>query len=209
MVNKHTPIFFWSSVVIFIAFLVFLMCSTAVAQEVHPVVGVQVRVSPATSHKGTGFFVTDKHILTAYHVLDGRLKNTPILITTSKGTSVEVKLIAFSKIRDLALLEVQGPMRTGLPFCFCNYYAKGDKVYLLTYENGKLISKSGKIKKIKETIITHYVRSTIPTATGYSGAPVLKQTAKAVCLVGVHRLAGSIHIPGYIAYEFTKEALND
>lgn len=209
MCSKHLSVGFWSSIIIlgaFLALVVFLSCSTAEAQDVHPVVGVRVHVSPSRVHKGTGFFVTKTHVLTAYHILEDHLKDAAILITTSKGTSVEAKLIAFSKIRDLALLEAQGPTSTGLSFC--NDYDVGDKVYLLTYEKGKLISKTGKIKRIKDTIISHYVRSNIPTKMGYSGAPVLKQTAKAVCLVGVHRLAGSIHIPGYIAYEFAKEALS-
>ncbi|RLG77699.1 MAG: hypothetical protein DRO12_01455 [Thermoprotei archaeon] len=52
--------------------------------------------------KGTGFLISSGYVVTAYHVVEGAYK---IECLTPQNTAIELELVRYSKLHDLALLK--------------------------------------------------------------------------------------------------------
>jgi len=152
--------------------------------------------------KGSGFYVRRNLILTAYHVIEKRVKSDPITVIGSDFNEVEVELVYANKFEDVALLRIVGHGRNVVNFCEKINY--GDDAYLITRVDGEVVKKSGRINHIQE----RFLISTIKTRPGYSGSPVFIKRGFSICIGGMHRLSGSRHAPSWRLKRAIKKYLN-
>lgn len=84
-----------------------------------------VVVVSSSSYQGAGFFVDQKHVLTAKHVVgDNKEVNLSFLV----GTSVEGEVIATDPKQDLALVRIKGSIDVVKPLKISNKYSAGQTV---------------------------------------------------------------------------------
>ncbi len=183
--------------------LVMFASVVSYAQSKYSVVEIRTVDKNGKKYHGTGFYIRSNVIVTAYHVISKRNPDKDITATGCGDVPVKVRLLKYSKIRDLAVLSIKGG--GSMPFAICDSYRTSDPVYLLTYKNGKYIKKKGYLLYISNKLL----RSSIPTRPGYSGSPIIKKHFVNKCIVGLHRLKGSYHIPAPVIRKFIKEALDE
>lgn len=133
----------------------------------HPVVSIQ-----STHQNGTGFYISDHHIVTAGHVVQGSVLITFI---NQHEDSAYGHVIGFDRSRDIALIKVIDKAQTPSPMTFSTAYPEtGDAVVLHSAEHkvqGEVTNVDKQIE-IAQNIQDSLITINIPVQQGQSGSPV-------------------------------------
>jgi len=157
-------------------FLFCVSCNSAI---------VNVRVKSENLFcNGTGFFVTQQYIITAYHVIKKKLPNKPIQIRIPKN-GIEIVLTAtvveIMEDLDIVVLRLNKPISI-IPLKFCKNISVNDSVKAYRkLPNIPVEIKYGKIYRI----LPEKLFTTIVGKPGFSGSPIVR--IKDNCVVGIAR----------------------
>jgi serine protease Do len=143
-----------------------------------------VRLYPDQSHQGgtgTGFYVTDKLVVTNHHVIDGASE-----INVGTGNDLtRAEVVMRDRANDLAILKVE---KSGacLPLAESLRAASGDPVYVLGYPLSGLLSQD---LGVSEGLINNtfgiqddprMYQVSVPIQPGNSGSPVLNNRGEVI-----------------------------
>lgn len=127
--------------------------------------------------RGTGFFITPKHLVTNFHVVDAYIKANRLeniyLEQDSNPNKIKIeKLIALSAYPDLALLETAEPAPSYLKLRETAINSEED-IFIIGYPLGifRNIKKTGPIKKVSDTLAFSINLS--ENLGGASGSPLI------------------------------------
>ena len=138
----------------------------------------------------TGFLVGDGLVMTAYHVISGKLSNTKKVMLGFRADdelSVKVfvdgcraKVIKVDKEADLALLEMCRTYKVGKPPIFQTSPSKDDKIFLIARPHGDKVVSHGSFYGNYMLGNQEYWSVKIDSRDGFSGSPVYNAKAEVV-----------------------------
>ena len=130
----------------------------------------------------TGFFVSNRLVITAYHVVSGELnisKRLALGLGRSEELAVrvfthgcEARVLSFDKDADLALLEVCSMSDGSQSLAFQSTIEKDEKVLLIARPHGKKIVGYGTFNGAYSLNGIEYWSLRMTTRDGFSGSPV-------------------------------------
>lgn len=178
---------------------------SAIAKAMPSVVYVQ-----APNAIGTGFFISEKTILTNHHVINTATTGI-VKISLVTGQEYTARILKSDANKDLALLEVQG--HTGFNFLeFTDSKVIGQTILVLGHPTGIPFTASKGIVSRTDLHDTNYYMDLIqldtPINPGNSGSPAIGYDGKAVGIVASKYAGDMIDSMGFaISYKTIKEFL--
>lgn len=125
---------------------------------------------------GSGFVVSDYHIVTNFHVISGYEFDFPIYILLDEETRIEVSVIWSSEIKDLAILEAEEPLyRPIVKFTSSEEMEVRDRVYAMGFPSAATEGMDGSsltTVKTTEGIISAKVYSELDVALFQTDTPL-------------------------------------
>ena len=129
---------------------------------------------------GSGFFVSQDHIVTNYHVIAGAAHGTAKIVGKTRTYLIQ-GIIAIDVDNDLALLQVTIPDVKPLRLGDSNKVRIGDQVYVAGSPQGlEGTFSDGIISRISKGEGKEYLQMTAPISPGSSGGPVLNSKGKVI-----------------------------
>jgi len=143
---------------------------------------VNVKINSTRTYRGTGFFVTQRYIITAYHVIKNKLPNQPVFIQITKSYGeviLKASVIEIMEDLDIAVLRLNKPIDIK-PMKFCKNVSVNDSVKAYRkLPNIPVEIKYGKIYRI----LPEKLFTTIVGKRGFSGSPIVR--IKDNCVAGI------------------------
>lgn len=144
------------------------------------IVMVYVAVVNAGVMEGSGCAVTEKELVTCFHVVDGA---TNLEIRTAQGTSLPARLTKHSKELDWAILSVESSTFSPVSIADDSQLRLGDKVYVLGFPSSPILGRSLKYAdgSISDTTDNKKLQMSVPIQPGNSGGPLFNEYGQLVC----------------------------
>ena len=171
---------------------------------------MQSKVHQINLGSGTGFFISPKHIITNFHVIqnsfDENIKTISIKKIEGESISNNLKLLKISSIYDLALLESAKPVESYLKVEHSGQYSQKE-AFLITYIKNSLIKTPIYYFKslFNEELILFERDSRLGNLKGASGGAVVNSKGN---IIGVNH-AGSENLSAVISVQALNDFLND
>ena len=156
---------------------------------------------------GSGFFVSQEHIVTNYHVIAGAAHGTAKIVGKTRTYLIQ-GIIAIDVDNDLALLHVTIPGVKPLRLGDNDKVQIGDQVYVAGSPKGlEGTFSDGIISRISRGVGKERLQMTAPISPGSSGGPVLNSEGK---VIGVAFMAieGGQNLNFAIPSKYVKALLN-
>lgn len=159
---------------------------TRIAKEARPAIATLLALDAKGEglSQGTGFFISDKDLVTCYHVIEGA---TSVQAKLSNGAALEVLgITAESPELDLAILCVQGAPLHSLPIpSRAKTVQPGQGVIVLGAPLGLEFSvTTGIVSALRDLgQLGHVIQFTAPISPGSSGSPVLDTGGRVIGIV--------------------------
>jgi len=137
---------------------------------------------------GSGFFVTENHVLTNAHVLCPT--GEPVQVQMSDGRQGSGSLIQAKQELDLALVQVEGLSGVPLPFGDAGTLQVGDRVVVVGAPRGMEFSVTqGGISNMNRVMLgVAYLQTDAAINPGNSGGPMLDDRGRVVGVVSLKRV---------------------
>ena len=156
---------------------------------------------------GSGFFVSQEHIVTNYHVIAGAAHGTAKIVGKTKTYLIQ-KIIAIDVDNDLALLQITIPGVKPLRLGDNDKVRIGDQVYVAGSPKGlEGTFSDGIISRISRAEGKEYLQMTAPISPGSSGGPVLNSEGKVIG-VAFMTIEGGQNLNFAIPSKYVKALLN-
>ena len=153
---------------------------------------------------GSGFFVSQEHIVTNYHVIAGAAHGTAKIVGKTRTFLIQ-RIIAIDVDNDLALLQVTIPGVKPLRLGDNDKVRIGDQVYVAGSPKGlEGTFSDGIISRISRG---EYLQMTAPISPGSSGGPVLNSEGKVIG-VAFMTIEGGQNLNFAIPSKYVKALLN-
>ena len=146
------------------------------------IVMVYVAVVNAGVMTGSGCAVTEKELVTCFHVVDGA---TNLEIRTAQGISLPARLTKHSKELDWAILSVESSTFSPVSIADDSQLRLGDKVYVLGFPSSSILGRSLKYAdgSISDTTDNKMLQMSVPIQPGNSGGPLFNEYGQLVGIV--------------------------
>ena len=156
---------------------------------------------------GSGFFVSQEHIVTNYHVIAGAAHGTAKIVGKTRTYLIQ-RIIAIDVDNDLALLQVKIPGVKPLRLGDNDKVRIGDQVYVAGSPKGlEGTFSDGIISRISRGAGKEYLQMTAPISPGSSGGPVLNSEGKVIG-VAFMTIEGGQNLNFAIPSKYVKALLN-
>ena len=156
---------------------------------------------------GSGFFVSQEHIVTNYHVIAGTAHGTAKIVGKTRTYLIQ-GILAIDVDNDLALLQVRIPGVKPLRFGDNDKVRIGDRVYVAGSPQGlEGTFSDGIISRINRGGGKEYFQMTAPISPGSSGGPVLNSEGKVIG-VAFMTMEGGQNLNFAIPSKYVKALLN-
>ena len=156
---------------------------------------------------GSGFFVSQEHIVTNYHVIAGAAHGTAKIVGKTRTYLIQ-GIIAIDVDNDLALLQVTIPGVKPLRLGDNDKVRIGDQVYVAGSPKGlEGTFSDGIISRISRGADKEYFQMTAPISPGSSGGPVLNSEGKVIG-VAFMTIEGGQNLNFAIPSKYVKALLN-
>ena len=156
---------------------------------------------------GSGFFVSQEHIVTNYHVIAGAAHGTAKIVGKTRTYLIQ-GVIAIDVDDDLALLQVTIPGVKPLRLGDNDKVRIGDQVYVAGSPKGlEGTFSDGIISRISRGEGKEYLQMTAPISPGSSGGPVLNSEGKVIG-VAFMTIEGGQNLNFAIPSKYVKALLN-
>ena len=156
---------------------------------------------------GSGFFVSQEHIVTNYHVIAGAAHGTAKRVGKTRTYLIQ-GIIAIDVDNDLALLQVTIPDVKPLRLGDSNKVRIGDQVYVAGSPKGlEGTFSDGIISRISRREGKEHLQMTAPISPGSSGGPVLNSKGKVIG-VAFMTMEGGQNLNFAIPSKYVKALLN-
>ena len=156
---------------------------------------------------GSGFFVSQEHILTNYHVIAGAAHGTAKIVGKTRPYRIQ-GILGIDVENDLALLQVTIPGVTPLRLGDNDKVRIGDQVYVAGSPKGlEGTFSDGIISRISRWEGRERLQITAPISPGSSGGPVLNSEGKVVG-VAFMTIEGGQNLNFAIPSKYVKALLN-
>ena len=156
---------------------------------------------------GSGFFVSQEHIVTNYHVIAGAAHGTAKIVGKTRRYLIQ-GIVAIDVDNDLALLQVTIPGVKPLRLGDNDKVRIGDQVYVAGSPKGlEGTFSDGIISRISRGEDKEYLQMTAPISPGSSGGPVLNSEGKVIG-VAFMTIEGGQNLNFAIPSKYVKALLN-
>ena len=156
---------------------------------------------------GSGFFVSQEHIVTNYHVIAGAAHGTAKIVGKTRRYLIQ-GIVAIDVDNDLALLQVKIPGVKPLRLGDNDKVRIGDQVYVAGSPKGlEGTFSDGIISRISRGAGKEYLQMTAPISPGSSGGPVLNSEGKVIG-VAFMTIEGGQNLNFAIPSKYVKALLN-
>ena len=134
---------------------------------------------------GSGFLLSDRFVITNYHVIEGGSSGVISFPNVQSGQSI-VRIRALSKEHDLAILELDTPVK-GISLNLANEgsVSIGNKIYTCGNSLGifQATFSDGIVSGLRTDGTTQFVQVTAPISPGNSGGPCLNDIGEVIGVV--------------------------
>ena len=156
---------------------------------------------------GSGFFVSQEHIVTNYHVIAGAAHGTAKIVGKTRTYLIQ-GILAIDVDNDLALLQVKIPSVKPLRLADSDKVRIGDRVYVAGSPKGlEGTFSDGIISRISRWEGKERLQITAPISRGSSGGPVLNSKGKVIGIAFM-TIVGGQNLNFSIPSKYVKALLN-